>query len=175
MLKAETRQKIDSLAVRLRSLLEVSLECKELDLKQIVKNLKGTIEYFTGGEQSERVVKNSKDGFAFVIYINENNTPARQKFSIAHEIGHLFMDMKYKTSGWEKVEEGASYARGNDGPIEEAANEFARAFLMPKETFLQSADNTSDDNYYYPKDIAKEFDVTEEAVLERGRGLGLWN
>jgi len=171
----ETLQKIDSLAARLRELMGLPSEQKSLSVDEmgdIVTRLSGQIRPFTGGEQHERVEKVSDDSFA--IWINETNAPARQKLSIAHELGHLFMDMHYKTDFWKTVAVNASYPRDGSGPLEEAANAFAVAFLMPKEQYMQIAEMTSDENFYYPRKIAEEFRVPEDAARERGRILGLW-
>jgi Zn-dependent peptidase ImmA (M78 family) len=54
------------------------------------------------------------------------------------------------------------------------ANEFAAAFLMPEVLFRATADANPDEKFYYPKKIAAAFNVSEEAVLHRGRNLGMW-
>jgi len=171
----DIQQKIDSHAAWLREIMGLPFEQNNLsvdDMINIVNRLNGTVEFFTGGGQYERVEKVSDESFA--IWINETNAPARQKLSIAHELGHLFIDMQYRTDAWAAVEVGASYERDGSGPFEVAANVFATAFLMPKEQYLQIAESTSDENFYYPQEIAKEFRIPEDVAHERGRALGLW-
>lgn len=58
------------------------------------------------------------------IWVNSNDAVVRQRFTIGHELGHLLMHPL------NKLLRDATFARPGDA-IEEEANEFAAALLMP--------------------------------------------
>lgn len=61
--------------------------------------------------------------FGTAIAVNAAQTPARQRFSLAHEYGHAVMDR----DGPATVSR-----RDDDAPAEQRANAFAAAFLLPE-------------------------------------------
>ncbi|MGH8615015.1 MAG: helix-turn-helix domain-containing protein [Gammaproteobacteria bacterium] len=63
--------------------------------------------------------RRSKGGDVPVIVVNKNDTGERQRFTLAHELGHLILDVP------ESINE------------EKIAHRFAGAFLMPAETLWQ--------------------------------------
>lgn len=80
------------------------------------------------------------------IIINSEQPPVRQRFSIAHEIGHIFIpwhtgDYSCASLG-EKVQETDGYLR-----IEEEANYFASKLLMP-DSWLSSIISSESQNKY---------------------------
>lgn len=99
-------------------------------------------------------------GSAPRIYISDAELPARQLFTLAHELGHL----------WERREvahdDEYSFVDNRDGGKnlhEFFANEFAGALLMPADTLCElEADG---------QNVAQCFGVTESALAERKRRL----
>ena len=73
------------------------------------------------------------------IYINKNDTAERQRFTVAHELGHILLGHvgKFKLVNREPS--------ADDNPIEQAANVFAVRLLAPAcvlhELNVQSADD----------------------------------
>ena len=65
------------------------------------------------------------DGLTFggAIFYNQNCTPARQRFTVAHELGHVLLHNGSGTYNREPSE--------NDIPIEHEANVFASRLLAP--------------------------------------------
>lgn len=63
-----------------------------------------------------------------VILGTEKNSFARRQFSCAHELGHIVMH--------EKFEDLSDISREDFRKREDEANDFASAFLLPKEAFL---------------------------------------
>lgn len=55
------------------------------------------------------------------------------------------------------------------------ANEFAMAFLMPKDEFLKVAENYLENNIYDCNKIAEYFDVELNIVIKRGQSLGIFS
>jgi len=66
------------------------------------------------------------DKKAKVIYIEKNDSPERKLFSIAHELGHVFLNHQHATVLYRITREEGQY------PQEESeANSFAAHLLMP--------------------------------------------
>ena len=64
----------------------------------------------------------------FAIIVNEAHAPARQRFTIAHEIGHWVSHREYIGDG---VTDDALYRSRLRSPLESQANAFAAWLLMP--------------------------------------------
>ena len=109
-----------------------------------------------------------KQGLKYVISINSIQSPLRQRFTLAHELGHYY----YHRSELEGQHTDIALFRNVDGDqlgIEYAANEFAAELLMPEADFrnaIQNGENT-------PKLLSQLFQVTEKAVLYRAYKLGI--
>ena len=178
---AHKRRLIGSAADEIRKALD--LPDGDFNIEEVVSRLNGFISYFSGYEagMTEEVVKSGGQEFSdvhadFVIRINEGNVKTRQRFSIAHELGHLFLHMRYLTDTWYALPAGKSYQRelGSYSMTEEEANEFAGAFLMPEHHFVKIANETSSNTHYILDKIAQHFNVSISAASNRGRNLGLW-
>lgn len=106
--------------------------------------------------------------------INRSHHSNRQRFTLAHEIGHLILH----TSGDNAVFVDKRFFRNKasstgDLLVEVEANAFAAALLMP-ESFIRS--EISDDEGITELDIfrlATKFEVSEQAMTLRLVGLGL--
>ena len=179
---SKKRTDIQGIADEIRELLGIS-ECN-FDIVAVVERLNGKIEYFSGRDayRPEEVVKSGGsgakgDGPSFVMHIDRDNPEARRRFSIAHEIGHLFLHMNYPHKEWDELPAGASYRREPFlRPVREVeANEFAASFLMPKALFFEVAEQTSSESHYLVKKIADKFNVSVTAASYRGMKLGLWD
>ncbi len=62
-----------------------------------------------------------------VIYIEKNDPPQRKLFSIAHELGHVFLNHQHTTVLFRITREDGKYQAE-----ESAANSFAAHLLMPR-------------------------------------------
>jgi predicted transcriptional regulator len=94
------------------------------------------------------------------IFLPEHTSPARDRFTVAHEIGHFVLH--HDTSG-----ESVRYNRSGTDRAEVEANWFAAAFLMPKERFTASCASKP------LHMVAWEFRVSLAAAEVRARSLGL--
>lgn len=96
------------------------------------------------------------------IYVNTEDPPERQTFTIAHEFGHalLHKDLYAQHPDRYKVLMRAPL-RAETDPLEQEANAFATQLLIPK-MFLDK---------YYPKasigELARLFIVSEEVIKFR--------
>jgi Zn-dependent peptidase ImmA (M78 family)/DNA-binding XRE family transcriptional regulator len=106
-----------------------------------------------------------------VIGVNQNHHTNRQRFSIAHELGHLVFG-HHRTGADQQlhidisVDQGAP--PGYDWREERMANDFAAELLMPRK-FVAMAHSPSRDS----RDLARQFEVSELAMTYRLANLGL--
>lgn len=122
----------------------------------------------------------SKEGDHYVIYVNATQPLRRQRFTIAHEIGHYLKHRTYldqadeilnptKKAILNRTDDGAAAA----GDLEErrreyAADQFAGELLMPAATFRDVWSKAT-----CLKDVADFFGVSEMAANVRAALLGL--
>jgi len=92
----------------------------------------------------------------FEIYLSTFTGPLRDRFTIAHELGHYFLHSK-------QGEIPIRASRKGSGRLEWEANWFAAALLMPKKEFNEVSDKFNDDIY----SIAGHFQVSTQAVSVR--------
>ena len=71
-----------------------------------------------------------KEGNGFKIIVSPFQDEKRERFTIAHELGHLFLHMGYRTNNelWEKQENNIYHRIGNSEK-EYQANEFDGSFF----------------------------------------------
>lgn len=120
-----------------------------------------------------------EDGREWVIVVNKDDGGVRQRFTIAHELGHRILH-SYATT---HVDTGYKLrcrdARSSDGSVLEEieANQFAAELLMPERLVLEfvqkegldydiSLDDSSEANEKVRR-IAERFKVSRQAMLIR--------
>ena len=162
-----TRRMINSLAEDVLSAYNISLPIGNID--EIVEKLGGTIQkeaFFSDGAVE-------KEGNGFKIIVSPFQDEKRERFTIAHELGHLFLHMGYRTNNelWEKQENNIYHRIGNSEK-EYQANEFAAAFLMPATEYLSVLNKVAEGNMVDTSKIAEYFNVSIEAAANRGKFLG---
>ena len=164
-IKSELRDKIEQFAVVVRTQLKLF---SPLDMFEVVEKLGIAVNPLENVCYDARISEKNGD---FRIDYDKNQIFERQQFSIAHELGHLFLH-RFNDTNRHNV-----YYRknGNASQTEWEANEFAASFLMPRREFidfcLRNADSMGTISL---KVIAKHFGVSIQAVRVRGSVLGLW-
>ena len=158
---------INSLAEDVLSAYNISVPIGNID--EIVEKLGGTIQkeaFFSDGAVE-------KEGNGFKIIVSPFQDEKRERFTIAHELGHLFLHMGYRTNNelWEKQENNIYHRIGNSEK-EYQANEFAAAFLMPATEYLSVLNKVAEGNMVDTSKIAEYFNVSIEAAANRGKFLG---
>lgn len=115
-----------------------------------------------------------ESNYSFRIEYVNNKPKTRILFSIAHELGHLFLhllqpDGTFKTDILLQRSTNTSYQ-------ELEANEFAAALLMPAEQFINQCQENARQNsdLVNISDIAHYFHVSNQAATIRGSILQLW-
>jgi len=104
------------------------------------------------------------------IYINYNESPERQTYTIAHELGHFYLG--HKPSEYGVYLRSASQGATGKKDIEKAADAFAANLLMPEEMVQRKVREyklTSREAGV----LASMFGVSESAMRVRLQTLGI--
>jgi Zn-dependent peptidase ImmA (M78 family) len=111
-----------------------------------------------------------------LVGVNSSHAPNRQRFTVAHEVGHLvlhegtpvFVDSFEGRINWR---DGASAAE------ESEANAFAAELLMPRAFVGREVEKALQDRSLSPAqliaDMAKAFKVSQESMRYRLENLGI--
>lgn len=111
-----------------------------------------------------------KDGHA-LIGVNSEESSVRQRFTVAHELGHFFLHPNKDAF--------VDYRDNKEGvvrtPREKQANMFAAALLMPRQTLLKefralAKEGFSEDELQI---LARKYDVSDDAMRYRLMNLNL--
>jgi Zn-dependent peptidase ImmA (M78 family) len=111
-----------------------------------------------------------------VIAVNTAHSEYRQRFSIAHELGHLILHSDNELLTVEKKVEQQLFTRAESvhNIDEMEANEFAAVLLMPEDLI------TKDFKKLFEKDsdeiiskLAKRYEVSQPALTYRLKNMGL--
>lgn len=152
----------------------LNIEGPIIDIDAIVRSLNGELREVDSLEEGAegRIFKN---GERFIIEIPKIVNENRRTFTIAHELGHLFLHMGYLIDQemWNENSE-ISFFRKDIGEMEYQAHEFAASFLMPREEFFREIKtNYNGDGSYNIEAVAEFFNVSIEAATNRGKWLGI--
>lgn len=127
-------------------------------LQKFIKSIGGRIHYqdsadFMTSESGSIAVQGRND---FDVYLSAFTGPLRDRFTLAHELGHYFI---HSNQGVTPIRA----SRRGSGPIETEANWFAAALLMPSEEFASMASAFNND----ANALAGHFQVSVRAVEVR--------
>lgn len=152
---------------------DYAVERIPIPVREIAKNRGLEVKPYDLGETVSGVLV-IKDGEGFIGY-NFNDSKVRQRFTIAHELGHyelhynpterstLFVDKQFKVAF--RNENSSTGEMQN----EKEANAFAAALLMPKKFIIKEIENRhldlSDDKNL--QILAKSFNVSISAMTFR--------
>lgn len=131
------------------------------DVHRLVSVLGGHVEIADWGSDESLHVD---DEDSFTVYLPPSTSLRRDRFTLAHELGHYFLHYLYP-----EREGTASFNRGSRNRAETEANVFASSLLMPERAFKQAHER------YYPDlhALARAFDVSPAAAEVRCQVLGL--
>lgn len=118
-----------------------------------------TIDAFSQGQET-----NNND-FIFVVLGSNKNSAARRQFDAAHELGHIilhdwFLDLELLT-------------REEFRQMENEANQFAAAFLLPKDAFIRDLIYPNKLEFYI--ELKKKWKVSISAMIVRAYQLKVIN
>ena len=122
------------------------------------------------------VVENRRGAIAY----NQSHAYTRQRFTIAHEIGHFILHVKKSTQSRLFIDQYVAYRRhdqsssANVNDVEEGqANAFSAALLMPADLVTDEISKNDYDDEDDQKALAKRFNVSAPAMSIRLAHLGL--
>lgn len=176
-----SREAIDKVADIVRKILD--FKNPAYDPNKAVERLGGLVVYDITDDCIDASIEKNRDGMekSFIIHLNGNKPFARTRFSLAHELGHLFLHMGFLTDRWNETETfkdsiyyRALYRKDKNYSVEEKeANEFAAAFLMPAEQFRTAVVSAMHNGEFDFSAIAGKFEVSEQAAMNRAKFLGI--
>ena len=105
----------------------------------------------------------------FTIYLPDDATPERDRFTIAHELGHYILHYIWPIKKHSVTPVPACASRYGSDKAEWEANWFAAAFLMPKQLFSDAWTSAQDPLI----EVSSAFGVSRRAAEIRARALGL--
>ena len=148
------------------------------DPHDAISKLKGEVQYDIQNHNTDAFIKRLGET-SFCVHLNEARPPQRARFTLAHGLGHLFLHMGYifdpeKWKSQSVFNESVFFRDSRYSKDEYEANEFAAAFLMPREEFLEIAEENLAGIKYRLQPIAEHFEVSIHAVSNRGKWLGLF-
>lgn len=165
------RKNIDTAADIVRNSLALKIPLSVSDLCSAIKDkLPGDCKPDT--ELSVDAEIKVDQGQQFEVKYQSNKPDTRILFSIAHELGHLFLHL-LNQDGTLKTD--AVWQRNMAWTEQELeANEFAAAFLMPEDEFIEKCRKHMDGSKVNVTKVAKDFNVSVQAATVRGNVLELW-
>lgn len=148
-----------------------------IDVHKVARSLGMTIVTARLGEDISGLLI-TEDGAA-TICVQRAHHRRRQRFTIAHEIGHHYLRHQFEPGEHVHVDRGTLVSRrsgrsseGTD-PMEVEANQFAASLLMPRQLVEREIDRhrtlLTD---AVVSELAKAFDVSEQAMAIRLGTLG---
>ncbi len=142
-------------------------------LEPVVVQLGGRISYHSPALMADApteaiIVEGDR---SFVIFLPTTTSPQRDRFTIAHELGHLFLHYPLVQSKFPGATmEATRWVASGDEAQQRAeweANWFAAAFLMPEEQFRAIWSSRQ------PAAAADHFGVSLRAAEVRAKSLGV--
>lgn len=138
-------------------------------------NVQTTLDYDKLGTEGQISVDKNNEP---IIWVNPIKSEVRQRFTLAHEIGHLANDVLPKMDNPIIDEYETLYRSNAYGGIETEANRFAAKLLMPLkplENFIQEQrkNNPNLNAKEAIELIAAKFEVSKQAVFYRLQNIGL--
>jgi Zn-dependent peptidase ImmA (M78 family) len=119
------------------------------------------------------------DGDHGTIGVNKAHPPVRQRFTVAHEIGHFILHRDrsglFIDKGYTAVYRDSTASKGEErGEIQ--ANQFAAALLMPQDLLVEAVEHRGFDlgDEEALADLAREFQVSLQAMTYRLSNLAIF-
>lgn len=100
-----------------------------------------------------------------LIEYSITEAPVRQRFTVAHELGHYALN-----HGSAFRDDASSFSSGNRDPKERQANQFAAELLMPKDALVRIVQSGK---FAHVEELASIFNVSKVAMSYRVGNLGL--
>ncbi|RNF52953.1 ImmA/IrrE family metallo-endopeptidase [Marinomonas hwangdonensis] len=138
----------------------------KLSRKRLPENMSGKIE--------------RKEENKFEITVNKKHGEYRQRFTIAHEIGHFILHRHLMGTGiTDSIAYRTSDCENKNSNIKDSheveANRFAAALLLPKDQVIEKYNNLTGSVSYKISELASYFEVSTTAMNIRLKTFRLIN
>ena len=171
---AKVKQYINDLSDWVRN--GYCLEIPLLNIEELVNRMGGRLLIDKSGAYYDGTIRKVGDT-EFEIKISSSQGNERKNFTVAHELGHLFIHMGFRTDYmlWNSQGVNDIYHRFGNSEQEIQANEFAASILMPRECFIEKVNRCTNlaDNTVDIAKVAAQFNVSTSAAIYRGKNLGV--
>jgi Zn-dependent peptidase ImmA (M78 family) len=163
-------------------LLSNDIKSAPVDIEKIAENFRIQIEKQNAEDEVAGFLLKDFDSKNALIGVNTHHNPNRQRFTIAHELGHYFLHdyegvhFDSKTTGLRMYLRNEKSTTGTD--LEEReANLFAAELLMPEDLLKEDLADIKeiyliDENDETIKNLAKRYGVSVRALTYRLSNLG---
>jgi len=149
-----------------------------VDVEMVAKRLRLKLVHMDLGDDVSGLLVSK--GVSTVIAVQETDHPNRQRFTIAHEIGHYCLRHQFEPGEHVHVDRGhlitPRNSRSSTGvdPKEIEANQFAACLLMPTKLLSRRIKEFRVESLrdYHVAKLADEFEVSEQAMTIRLSTLG---
>ena len=110
-----------------------------------------------------------KEGGEYIIAVNTTHLEVRQRFTMAHELGHFILH-KEESLHYDSMEPDMIFfrAEGKISAYETEANHFAASLLMPEEMVREDFSVSPEVDA-----LAEKYEVSKSAMMYRLINLGL--
>lgn len=153
-------------------ILDIPIDPIDIAKKLNIKVFNRNFNYLEKDTVSGAIKKEDND---INIYVNEEDTIERKRFTIAHELGHYFLHLQCDRDT-EFVDMHRKTGYSTNLPKEKEANQFAAAILMPEgkvRELYTSINNLGVSESYIIEWLSERFSVSKPAMKFRLRNLGL--
>ncbi len=156
---------IDTPEKLLKFAVDKGLDTIPLDAKGVAEKLGIRVEYISLKEGLSGILYKDKESNSWVLHVNKEHHPNRQRYTIAHELGHFCLHRHLK----QRFEDKIFFRGGEPNKPEWQANEFASSILMPEREFKDMIRS----GVRNVEELAKEFQVSTLALRIRAKNIGL--
>lgn len=156
-IKVSSREDIERAAETCRQHWGLRFDAPIVNVTRTLENFGCVVTTFEG--VSEKI-----DAFSYVrsrpviVRSVDKGSPSRSRFDLAHECGHIVMHGDIEVG---------------DHELEDQANQFASAFLLPRAAFIREFPASNRFNWHEIINIKKRWGVSIQAIVRRAHDLGL--
>jgi Zn-dependent peptidase ImmA (M78 family) len=154
---------------------EAGIVAPPVPVEHLAERMGALVRYAPFDGQMSGLLHRSENGNRVVIGVNSRHPTVRQRFSIAHELGHLALhEPAFQIDQHAFVSFRNSKSSTASDPHEIEANQFAAALLMPESLLRTCVDQLGEnpDVEESIRRLAQRFDVSTQAMTIRLTSLG---